>query len=136
MKKFSKKEKGFTLIEALIVVIIVAILAALGVARFVGTREAAAKSTCASHLSTLNAAIKKYDLEHPNEPFNGTQWEDVWVDAGRPECSTGLSKNLEGKESGGYYYELIKGPDEDNTNDDEYQAKCDAHGVLDDKFWD
>jgi len=114
MKKFSKKEKGFTLIEALIVVIIVAILAALGVARFLGVREATAQATCQSHLSTLNAAIKKWVLEHPTTPFDpNVDFEAVVSDAGNPECPSGGKYSAVGTSVIG-----------------EYEAKCNKHGSL------
>ncbi len=113
MKRFRKNQKGFTLIEALIVVIIVAILAALGIARFLGVREATAQSTCYSHLSTLNASMKKFDLEHPGAPFDGSQDADVLADAGNPYCP-----------SGGAYSSVQIG------TSTEYQFECDVHGTL------
>jgi type IV pilus assembly protein PilA len=98
MKFFRKNQKGFTLIEALIVVIIVAILAVLGIARFLGVREATAQATCWSHLSALNASYKKWTLDHPNTVFGTTSPVEMttvgtglvaFVDAGSPKCPSG-----------------------------------------------
>jgi type IV pilus assembly protein PilA len=97
MKFFRKNQKGFTLIEALIVVIIVAILAVLGIARFLGVREATAKATCFSHQSTLNAAVKKWQLDYPTATFSTADTvamtadnaKDAYADAGSPTCPSG-----------------------------------------------
>ena len=100
MMKFRKNQKGFTLIEALIVVIIVAILAALGIARFLGVREKTAQATCFSHQSSLNASYKKWTLDHPGEIFSaaatealpgvaGSNANEAYIDAGSPTCPNG-----------------------------------------------
>lgn len=125
MKKFRKNEKGFTLIEALIVVIIIAILAALGIARFLGVREATAEATCISHLSTLNAAIKKWQLENPtlvgttdltsaDVAADTAAAGDIYTDAGRPTCPSG----------GIYGFAAAAG------GADEYIATCDQPGHV------
>lgn len=128
MMKFRKNQKGFTLIEALIVVIIVAILAALGIARFLGTREATALATCQSHQSTLNAALKKFDLEHPTTPFSNAtgQWATVWADAGSPACPD--HGTVATHSATGYYY-----PAEDTVGSNtEWITQCDnaTHNLV------
>lgn len=64
MKKF-RNQKGFTLIEVLIVVIIIAILATLGIARFLTARGDANEGVCDSNQASLNAAFQAWRLRNP-----------------------------------------------------------------------
>jgi prepilin-type N-terminal cleavage/methylation domain-containing protein len=96
-KRFLKK-KGFTIVEMLIVVIIIALLATIGIARFIGAREAAVKGTCQSQQSRLNVSFRKWQIDHPTDTFTYTVGDDIsggavtddahvaWVDAGSPKC--------------------------------------------------
>ena len=65
IKKFQKNEKGFTLVELVVVIAILALLAALLVPRIMGnvedaraSREIANARTIASEISTHNALAK------------------------------------------------------------------------------
>ncbi len=58
------REKGFTLVELLIVVIILAILAAIVVPQFVGTTEDAGEAALDSNLSNIRSAIDLYAHQH------------------------------------------------------------------------
>jgi general secretion pathway protein G len=60
--------KGFTLVELLIVVIILAILAAIVVPQFSGTTEDAKKSALDSNLSNIRAAVDLYYQQHGEYP--------------------------------------------------------------------
>lgn len=66
MFKFKKNQKGFTLVEVLLVVVILGILAAVALPRFLTTRDASQRRTCQSNLSAMNAAIEEYQF------MNGT----------------------------------------------------------------
>jgi prepilin-type N-terminal cleavage/methylation domain-containing protein len=55
--------KGFTLLEVIIVTIIVAILAALGLASFAGPKEQAAEREAQANLKLISAAEKVYRME-------------------------------------------------------------------------
>jgi len=59
-------EKGFTLVELLIVVIILAILAAIVVPQFASTSDDARNSSADSTLAGLRAAIDLYYQQHNN----------------------------------------------------------------------
>ena len=55
-----KSKRGFTLIEVLVVIAIVAVLAAILFPIFVGARERARQATCLTHLSQLGRAMRAY----------------------------------------------------------------------------
>lgn len=60
------KTKGFTLVELLIVVIILAILAAIVVPQFSAATTDAQESALDSNLSALRSAVELYKVQHGN----------------------------------------------------------------------
>lgn len=58
------KISGFTLVEIMLVVIIIAALAAMVVPRFVGKSEQARKSIAQSDIIQLATALKMYELDN------------------------------------------------------------------------
>ncbi|MFH1577461.1 MAG: type II secretion system protein [Candidatus Omnitrophota bacterium] len=55
-----KNEKGFTLIELIMVIVIIGILAAIAVPRFMDLQSEAKKSACEGNAGSLRAAITSY----------------------------------------------------------------------------
>ncbi|MBL8049184.1 MAG: prepilin-type N-terminal cleavage/methylation domain-containing protein [Chthonomonas sp.] len=59
-----KKNKGFTLIEIMIVVMIIGILLAIAVPNFVRARDTSRASTCVANLKQIDSAKEQYAMEN------------------------------------------------------------------------
>ncbi|MCE9559123.1 MAG: prepilin-type N-terminal cleavage/methylation domain-containing protein [Armatimonadetes bacterium] len=59
-----KKNKGFTLIEIMIVVMIIGILLAIAVPNFVKARDTSRKQSCIASLKQIDSATEQYAMEN------------------------------------------------------------------------
>lgn len=66
MKAFRNNEKGFTLVELLVVMIILAVLAAIIVPQLRSSTDDARLSTLDTDLSSVRSAVELYYLQHNN----------------------------------------------------------------------
>jgi general secretion pathway protein G len=64
MSAHRKNNKGFTLVEILIVVIILGILAAIVIPQFTNASQDARKSSLTSQLQTVRSQVELYKLQH------------------------------------------------------------------------
>jgi len=62
--KVRNTNKGFTLVEIMIVVAIIGLLAAIAIPNFVKARTTAQKNACINNLRQLDGAIQQYALEN------------------------------------------------------------------------
>ena len=63
-----QKNKGFTLIELMLVVIIIGILAAVVLPRFVGRTEQARKSAALTQVESIGLALDAFELDNGHFP--------------------------------------------------------------------
>ena len=69
------KEKGFTMIELVMVIVIIGILAAIAIPRFMDLRASARQAACQASGGGLRAAISNYYASTIiNSPGNPTKW--------------------------------------------------------------
>jgi general secretion pathway protein G len=68
MKKMKHNEKGFTLIELMVVIVILGILAGLIVPRIMGRPDEARRAKARIQLESLETALKLYKLDNGNYP--------------------------------------------------------------------
>jgi type IV pilus assembly protein PilA len=71
VKKSLHSQKGFTLIELMIVILIIAILVAIAVPVFLSARSNAQRRTCQANLRTIDGAINTYNAQYDAYPAAG-----------------------------------------------------------------
>jgi len=83
LKKLSKDEKGFTLIELMVVVIIIGILIAILVPNFLGRVDEAKESRVKAELNSIATAAQMYriDNEENNWPSELSDLEEYGIDS-------------------------------------------------------
>ena len=89
MKK--KGKTGFTLVEIMIVVLIIAMLAAIAVPSFMRARDRARTSACMNNLRLIDAAIETWAMAEEiadGVAANDETWEELRAEA-LPTCPSG-----------------------------------------------
>lgn len=77
LNKFNKKRGGFTLVEIMIVVAIIALLAAIAVPGFLRARKRSQASRVVNDLRLIDAAVDQYAIENnktTNSPVQTADW--------------------------------------------------------------
>ena len=64
MKNTTSSNKGFTLVEIMIVVAIIGLLAAIAIPNFVRARTQSQKNACINNLRQIDGAIQQWALEN------------------------------------------------------------------------
>jgi len=110
-------KKGFTLIEIMIVVAIIAILAAIAIPNFISYRRTAQENACKSNISTIENAVQAYLIK------NATATE---VDIATLVSQGLLKESLKCPVKGGDYTITIT---DDGTKDAKVEVTCE-HGAA------
>lgn len=77
--KRMRKNKGFTLVEIMIVVLIIGILLAIAVPNFIKSRETSRSKTCLGNLKQMDSAKEQFAMENKlgeGDDISGTLWPD------------------------------------------------------------
>lgn len=93
MKAMNSRKSGFTLVEIMIVVCIIALLAAIAIPNLVRARLTAQRNSCIENLRQIDAAKQQWALE-TRQPGNATPSYaavDDYLNRGqRPQFSNGI----------------------------------------------
>ena len=93
MNILSANRKGFTLVEIMIVVAIIALLAAIAVPGFLRARKRSQASRILNDLRMIDSALDQYAIEHnkkTSDPVGVADWTS-YVKKGSPLYNTGNS---------------------------------------------
>jgi prepilin-type N-terminal cleavage/methylation domain-containing protein len=71
MKRMRQDERGFTLIELMIVILVILVLAAILIPQFGLARERARKATCVSNQRNLETAVAMWQTDNPSTNLKG-----------------------------------------------------------------
>lgn len=118
-----KNKNGFTIVELLIVVVVIAILAAITIVSFNGIQNRANDTSVQSDLRINGSAIQQYFVTQSSYPVNSTQLRDtVKLKVNKSAVSTSMPNTaiycraddkfslvMLSKSGKGYYYSSVIG---------------------------
>ncbi|MGA0325586.1 MAG: type II secretion system major pseudopilin GspG [Limisphaerales bacterium] len=124
--KGNKCRSGFTLVEMLLVLVILAALAAVVVPKFAGRSQQAKETAARSQIANIEIALDMFETDngyYPNgsdgleelvdQPSDATSWQGPYLKKGVPLDPWGNDYvyNYPGKQNNGGYDILSMGPD-------------------------
>jgi prepilin-type N-terminal cleavage/methylation domain-containing protein len=90
-----RSEKGFTLVELMIVVLILGALAAIAIPRIMGGAQTARISACSTNIDMLNSQIELYNANEGSWPATlaDVTGDPNYFPEGAPVCPLGTAYN-------------------------------------------
>ena len=93
------KKKGFTLVEIMIVVAIIAVLAAVAIPNFVKYRKTSQMNACISNLKQIQTAVEQARMNGKANPgWDDIVGSDLYIKV-TPHCPAGGSYSLPANET-------------------------------------
>jgi prepilin-type N-terminal cleavage/methylation domain-containing protein len=77
MNRLFKRNRAFTLVEIMIVVLIIGILMAIAVPNFVKARESSRKQTCISNLKQIDQAKEQWAMDNRKNAGDACAFSDI-----------------------------------------------------------
>jgi len=90
-----RNQKGFTLVELMVVVLIIAILVAIAIPLYTKSQENAQRSACKANLRTLMGSIAQYMSENGKYPTDLNALKNEGYIKSVPECPGGGTYNYD-----------------------------------------
>lgn len=111
MKLWAQKQKGFTIVELLIVIVVIAILAAISIVAYNGIQERARDSQRVQDVKTIAKALEMYYLDNNTFPSSAcTLGTGCKINGGWSTTSDGSWSHLETQLVPKYLSSLPKDP--------------------------
>lgn len=112
-------KRGFTLVELLIVIVVIAILAAISIVAFNGVQQRGRDSSRQSDVSNIVKALTAYNADGNNWPANATEAKDALEDYETANLAQSIVDKLDANDptstnKDSYGYTACTDPD-DNT---------------------
>jgi prepilin-type N-terminal cleavage/methylation domain-containing protein len=87
----NKRNKGFTLVEIMIVVLIIGILMAIAVPNFIQARQSSRKSSCIANLKQMDAGKEQYAMDAKLDTGATVTWANLTPTymKSQPTCPAG-----------------------------------------------
>lgn len=94
IREMRKSQKGFTLIEIMIVVLIIGILLAIAIPNFMNARETSQTKACVSNLKQIDAAKEQWAMDNKKKTGDTVTDAELWAATTgyikkEPKCPTG-----------------------------------------------
>src|SRR6516225_4498176 len=105
LQKLNSKRGGFTLVEIMIVVAIIALLAAIAVPNFLRARKRSQATRILEDLRIIDSAIDQYAIENNKAGGDPVAWTDIqlYLKTGSVLYSSGGTDLLGGQYNGGSF---------------------------------
>lgn len=123
MKHKNNKQRGFTIVELLIVIVVIGILAAITIVAYNGVQARATFSAYKSDIAGINKAILLYYADNDAYPGNLASSGSCWTNSGTRDFISGLVPNY-----------LTRTPTTQNSAAGNYYAYCFNAGATEYKL--